>query len=99
MQMPLKIDRAIPDAPEGPVLQFSLITVLPSLAQCTMDATINMNMVMQWKMQIERVTPLLSLTPKRRSPVKAAKIKIATTSSGNGSFASPPIYCGNEDPI
>ena len=93
MQMPLKMARAIPDDPDGPVFQFSLITPFPSRTQCMTHATINVNIVMQWKTQIERVTPLLSRTPKRKSPVKAARIKMAMRYSGNGSFASPPIYC------
>jgi len=93
MQMPLKMARAIPDDPDGPVFQFSLIMPLPSRTQCMTHATINVNIVMQWKTQIDRVTPLLSRTPKRKSPVKAARIKMAMRYSGNGSFASPPIYC------
>jgi hypothetical protein len=47
MQIPLKMARAIPDGPEGPVFQFSLITPFPSRAQCMTDASINVNIVMQ----------------------------------------------------
>lgn len=92
IQIPLKMDLGRLPMLEGTVFQFSEITSLPSLAQWMIAAMTSMNMVRQWNAQMVRVTPLLSLTPRRNKPVNAVRMTIARMNSGKGSEVSPPMY-------